>query len=93
MNEKTVNIDNFIGVYDNYITKEECNKIIKFYEEQNKFNKTFNRISTENQSVLQKQDQQYFANSANMEVWWNQFYPTIMNYDVAWKHYMKNTGS
>ena len=39
MNEKTVNIDNFIGVYDNYITKEECNKIIKFYEEQNKFNK------------------------------------------------------
>ena len=78
MNEKTVNIDNFIGVYDNYITKEECNKIIKFYEEQNKFNKTFNRISTENQSVLQKQDQQYFANSANMEVWWSQFYPTIM---------------
>ena len=83
MNEKTVNIDNFIGVYDNYITKEECNKIIKFYEEQNKFNKTFNRISTENQSVLQKQDQQYFANSANMEVWWNQFYPTIMNKQIV----------
>ena len=93
MNEKTVNIDNFIGVYDNYITKEECNKIIKFYEEQNKFNKTFNRISIENKSVLQKQDQQYFANSANMEVWWSQFYPTIMNYDMAWKHYMKNTGA
>jgi hypothetical protein len=27
--EKTVNINNFIGVYDNYITKEECNKAIK----------------------------------------------------------------
>ena len=93
MNEKTVNIDNFIGVYDNYITKEECNKVIKFYEEQNKFNKTFNRISTENQPILQKQDQQYFANSENMEAWWSRFYPTIMNYDVAWKHYMKNTGA
>ena len=29
MNDKTVNINNFIGVYDNYITKEECNKAIK----------------------------------------------------------------
>ena len=29
MNEKTVNINNFIGVYDNYITKEDCNKAIK----------------------------------------------------------------
>ena len=38
MNKKTVNIDNFIGVYDNYITKNECNKAIKLYEDQNKFN-------------------------------------------------------
>ena len=38
MKEKTVNIDNFIGVYDNYITEDECNKAIKLYEEQNKFN-------------------------------------------------------
>ena len=38
MENKTVNITNFIGVYDNYITKEECNKAIKLYENQNKFN-------------------------------------------------------
>ena len=31
MIEKTVNITNFIGIYDNYITKEECNKAIKLY--------------------------------------------------------------
>ena len=31
MNEKTVNINNFIGVYDNYITPEECNKAIKLF--------------------------------------------------------------
>ena len=29
MNEKTVNIDNFIGVYDNYITKDDCDKAIR----------------------------------------------------------------
>ena len=32
MSEKTVNINNFIAVYDNYITKEECNKAIELYE-------------------------------------------------------------
>ena len=42
--EKTVNINNFIGIYDNYITKEECNKAIKIYETKNKFNRTSNRI-------------------------------------------------
>ena len=57
--EKTVNITNFIGVYDNYITKEECNKAIKLYEDQNKFNNTVNRIGFEKASVLQKQDQQF----------------------------------
>ena len=30
--EKTVSINNFIATYDNYITKEECNKAIKLYE-------------------------------------------------------------
>ena len=54
--DKTVNITNFIGVYDNYITKEECNKAIKLYEDQNKFNNTVNRIGFEKASVLQKQD-------------------------------------
>ena len=29
MIEKTVNITNFIGVYDNYILPEECNKAIE----------------------------------------------------------------
>ena len=50
MNKKTVNITNFIGVYDNYITKEECDKVIKLYEDQNKFHKTFNRKFYENAS-------------------------------------------
>ena len=36
-------ITNFIGVYDNYITKQECNKAIKLYEDQDKFNNTINR--------------------------------------------------
>ena len=65
--EKTVSINNFIGVYDNYITENECNKAIKLYEDQNKFNNTMNRIGFEKASVLQKQDQQFFAEENNLE--------------------------
>mgnify|MGYP003639692470 CR=1 FL=1 len=93
MNEKTVNIDNFIGVYDNYITKEECNKAIKLYEEQTEFNKTLNRQSFENASVLHKQDQQFFAGSSNIKVWHSELKSLIVNFDTAFKHYSEATGA
>ena len=91
--DKTVNITNFIGVYDNYITKEECNKAIKLYEDQNKFNNTLNRIGFEKSSILQKQDQQFFASSNNIDVWWEDLKSTMVNFDLAWNHYLQNTGA
>ena len=60
--EKTVNIDNFIGVYDGYITPEECNKAIELFNQQDKMKKTFNRITSENgRPTTDIQDQHYFA--------------------------------
>ena len=91
--EKTVNINNFIGVYDNYITKEECNKAIKLYEDQDKFNKTINRITGEKSSILQKQDQQFFAAPFNLDVWWESLKTMMINFDLAWNHYAQNTGA
>tara|TARA_R100001224_G_scaffold18904_1_gene9248 strand:+ start:648 stop:1244 length:597 start_codon:yes stop_codon:yes gene_type:complete len=91
--EKTVNIDNFIGVYDNYITPEECNKAIKLYEDQDKFNNTVNRIGSEQTSVLKKQDQQFFAAPFNLDVWWESLKPMMLNFDLAWNHYVQNTGA
>ena len=93
MEEKTVSINNFIGIYDSYITKEECNKAIKLYEDQNKFNNTINRIGFEQSSILQKQDQQYFAGADNVDVWWESLKPMMLNFDMAWNHYVKNTGA
>jgi len=93
MKEKTVNINNFIGVYDNYVTEQECNKAIKLYEDQNKFNNTINRIGFEKASVLQKQDQQYFAMPDNINVWWESLKPMMINFDLAWNHYIKNVGA
>jgi hypothetical protein len=91
--EKTVNITNFIGVYDNYIIDEECNKAIKLYEDQDKFRKTINRIQSEKSSILQKQDQQYFATGNNIDVWWETLKTMMINFDLAWNHYVKNIGA
>ena len=93
MNEKTSNINNFIGVYDNYITKEECNKAIKLYEDQNKFNNTINRMGFENASILQKQDKQFFATPNNVDFWWEDLKSMIFNFDLALKHYLDSTGA
>lgn len=93
MKEKTVNINNFIGVYDNYITEEECNKAIDLFEKENKFNKTLNRLDFEGSPILDKQDQQFFANPTNLTVWWESVKSLIVNYDLAWKHYVKSVGA
>tara|TARA_R100001509_G_scaffold98939_1_gene57834 strand:+ start:615 stop:1208 length:594 start_codon:yes stop_codon:yes gene_type:complete len=93
MKDKTVSIDNFIGIYDNYITKEECDKAIKIYEEQNKFLKTVNRQHFEGAPITSKQDQQYFMRGHNIDVWWDDLKTMMINYDLAWNHYCKNTGA
>jgi hypothetical protein len=90
--EKTVNINNFIGTYDGYITPEECNNAIKLFDSQNKFNKTMTRQSFEQTSVLKKQDQQFFASAGNIEVWHSNLKSLLVNFDIALKHYTKATG-
>ena len=91
--DKTVNISNFIGTYDNYIPEQECNKAIQFYESQVKFNNTMNRLDSEQSNILQKQDQQYFAAPQNIDIWWDNLKPLMLNFDMAFKHYIDNTGA
>ena len=93
MNEKTVQINNFIGIYDNYITKHDCNKVIELFEDQNKFNKTIDRISSENASTVDKKDMQYFATGGNIDIWWDRIKPLIFNFEMAWKNYLLKTGA
>ena len=92
--EKTTKIENFIGVYDNFITKEECQNAIDFFNNQEKFNKTFSRQVTEKDvPSLVKSDKQFFANPKNIDIWWDTCKSLIFNFDIAWKHYLKNTGA
>ena len=90
---KTQEIKNFIGIYDNYITEEECDKAINLFKEQNKFNNTLNRLQFEGSNFLEKKDEQFFARRNNIDTWWNNLKTLIINYDMAFKHYLTNTGA
>jgi hypothetical protein len=92
MKEKTANITNFIGIYDNYITPEECNKAIKLFEKENEMKRTFNRKEFENSNGLEKKDTQFFATSENLNVWHSRLKTLIINYNLAFNNYLKETG-
>jgi len=92
MTERTANINNFIGVYDGYITKDECNKAIKLFEAQDKLDKTMNRQGSEATPLNKKQDQQCFLGGYNIKVWHTQLKSLLVNFQTAFKHYEKHTG-
>jgi len=93
MTEKTVKITNFIGVYDNYITKEECDRAIKIFEISSNFKKTLNRQEFENARVSDKKDEQFFAGPENVDIWWDEVKNLVFNFDLAWNHYLNTTGA
>lgn len=93
MNDKKSDINNFIGVYDNYITKDECKKAIQLYKNQNKLKKTFDRIILENAPITLKKDKTFFAHEKNIDIWFNDLKALMGNFDIAFNHYLKNTGS
>ena len=72
MKEKTVNINNFIGVYDNWIPAADCKKAIELFERAVKFKHTVNRQNFENAPILQKKDNQFFASDANHDFWFKE---------------------
>jgi len=92
MMDKSANIKDFIGVYDGYITKEECNKAINLYENQHSLHHTLNRHQTEHSQIHRKQDRQYFLDGHNIKVWHTQLKSLLVNFEIAFKHYETHTG-
>ena len=84
--DKTGNITNFIGVYDNYITKEECDRAIELFEKENKMKRTMNRKEFENSSNLEKKDTQFFATCENLNIWHDKLKTLIVNYNLAFNN-------
>ena len=92
MVEKKISLENFIGVYDNFISDYDCEQAIEFFNQKEEFKKTITRVASENVEGVYKKDAQFFAEPKNVEVWVDTLKPLIFNFDIALKHYEKNTG-
>tara|TARA_R100001509_G_scaffold146896_1_gene104080 strand:- start:831 stop:1436 length:606 start_codon:yes stop_codon:yes gene_type:complete len=92
MIERNVSLKDFIGIYDNYVSNQDCEQAIKFFNDKQKFNQTMNRVASENADGIVKKDAQFFAEPHNVEIWSDTLKPLIFNFDTALKHYENNTG-
>ena len=93
MDEKKISIENFIGVYDNFITDQECKTAIELFEDQSKINNVMSRLQSENASSIEKKDLHFFAQEGNIEVWWDKLKTMMFNFDVAFQNYLTQTGA
>jgi|TARA_R100001460_G_scaffold1078_1_gene4355 hypothetical protein len=91
MNEKKVSINNFIGIYDNYILPQECDKAIEYFEKQNALKKAYDRLQSENTPLLLKNDRAITLNE-HVNTWFEEFKPLLVNFDLALRHYQDSTG-
>ena len=91
--KKTANVNNFIGIYDGYISEEECKNAISIFDSQEKLRNTFSRLQIEKIDLKYKQDKHLFCNGANVEIWYEDLKSLIVNFDLAWKHYSTIVGA
>jgi hypothetical protein len=85
-------INNFIGVYDNYIPSNMCEEVIKYFNLQSEYKNTFDRLKFENVSLNIKQDEACQLNKFNLHVWFKDFKTLLLNFDQALQHYQTHTG-
>ena len=90
--ERNNKIDKFIGIYDGYLTEDMCKEVIKFYEKKNNMKQSFTRLSSENISSLLKKDTTVIIDQYNIEEWFSDFKTILVNFDIALKHYLLNSG-
>ena len=86
-NEKTFELINHIGIFDNYILPNECELVIKYYKDRAAFGQSYQRLNSENSESHQKRD-----TSVNIECWIEDFRTFFLNFDLALQKYKQNTG-
>jgi hypothetical protein len=89
--EKSIQIKDWIGIYDGFILPSECDKAIKIFEQENEFKNTFSRMTSENTGPNKKNDLQLFCNPANITLWHKDLKVMIANFDIALKNYLMQT--
>jgi hypothetical protein len=94
MQEKKVNIKDFIGVYDGYIPDEACDEAIELFNKYQEFNKVFSRFTSEGATPDFKNDKQLFCTGdvlTDQEFNVTKLKLLMVNFDMALRHYYTET--
>ena len=94
MQEKKVNIKDFIGVYDGYIPDQACDEAIELFNKYQEFNKVFSRFTSEGATQDRKDDKQLFCTGdvlTDQEFNVNTLKLLMINFDMALRHYYTET--
>lgn len=76
LNEKTITMNHHIGICDNFIIKQECDKAIEYFKEKAAFGEAYQRFQSEKASLTQKND-----TSVNLNTWVDDFKILFINFD------------
>ena len=94
MSEKNKSINDFIGVYDGYISDSACEDAIELFKRHETFNKVFSRIATEDALQHEKNDTQLLFNPdhiSDIEFNVNKLKPIMVGFKEALDHYYAET--
>jgi hypothetical protein len=94
MQEKKVEIKDFIGVYDGYIPDQACDSAIELFDKYKNFNKVFSRFTSENVTQDIKDDKHLFCSPEILteeEFNVNKLKLLMINFDTALRHYFTET--
>lgn len=75
MNKQTIEIKDYIGVFDNFIDPKTCDKLIKWYEQKESFNEVFTRIQSEDIAQDLKEDTATDIREDNFYTLWDESTP------------------
>ena len=89
--KRHIELKNHIGIYDGYLLDKECDKAIEYFEKQNNLNKAYDRLQSENSNLNSKNDKSVNLDE-NIDVWFSDFKPLLVNFDTALRHYQDATG-
>ena len=89
-NDRSVKIENHIGIYDGFILDSDCDKTIKMFEDRVKFKQTFNRVQSERMGGHLKNDEAtdfYY----DIDMWHHDLNNIVVNFDMCLKNYENHT--
>lgn len=91
MMKREQTIKDFIGIYDGWLDESLCKNALEVWNAQAKIQKTWKRNHYQNIGSDKIKDSTAVLDGLNVETWEDNLNPLLINLQMAWEHYVKET--